>query len=348
FNGVTAAAVPTPPPGEILYATNGSSISRFSSSVLGSVTTVPITGMQVGETLIGMDLRPATGVIYGVGSTSRVYIINPTTGAATPVGSAGAFAVNGTSFGMDFNGGVDRIRLVSNTEQNLRLNPNDGTLTATDTALSPAGNIVGIAYDRNDATPITPTTLYGIDSAAGTLVTIGSIDGSPNSPNGGQVTTVGSLGLGTNLNESIGFDVSATSGISYATITTGGISRLYTINLATGAATLVSSNGGAIGSGTTPFLSITSSARPTAANVTVSGRVLNFGGAGIRGARITLTDEWGMTRVVMANAFGYYKFEDVAAGHSYTLSPASAKLRFSPRLIAVNDTLTDVNFTPEQ
>lgn len=233
---------------ELLYATNGTAISRFDSASLGTVTTVPVTGLQAGETLVGIDIRPATDILYGVGSTSRVYTLNPISGAATQVGSSGAFTLNGTAFGTDFNPTVDRIRQVSNTEQNLRLNPNDGTLTNTDVALNPAGNVVGAAYSNNFAGAAT-TTLYALDSAAGILDIV-------NPPNNGTLSTVGSLGLGTNLNEAIGFDISGLSGTAYASITTGGISRLYTINLATGAATLSSSNGGAIGSGTTPFLGL--------------------------------------------------------------------------------------------
>src|SRR4029079_15968370 len=119
-----------------------------------------------------------------------------------------------------------------------------------------AGNVVAIAYDRSDNDVATPTTLFGIDSAAGTLVMIGSINGTPNSPNGGAITTVGSLGLGTNLNENIGLDIDPGTGIAFATITTAGISRLYTVNLSTGSATLSSSNAGSIGGGTSPFVGL--------------------------------------------------------------------------------------------
>jgi hypothetical protein len=208
-----ASLLPTKAKAEQLFTTNGTSITRFDSAVLGSTTTVPVTGLQSGETIVGIDIRPATGLIYGIGSTSRMYTINPFTGASTQIGSVGAFTLSGTAFGMDFNPVPDRLRLVSNTEQNLRLNPNDGTLTSADTPLNPAGNVVAIAYDRNDGDTATPTTLFGIDSAAGTLVMIGSINGTPISPNSGAITTIGSLGLGTNLNQSIGFDISGISGI---------------------------------------------------------------------------------------------------------------------------------------
>src|ERR1044072_7268736 len=89
----------TPVRAELLYATNGSSITRFDSTALGTTTTVPVTGLQGGETLVGIDLRPATSTLYGIGSSSRMYTINPITGTATQVGSAGAFTLNGTAFG---------------------------------------------------------------------------------------------------------------------------------------------------------------------------------------------------------------------------------------------------------
>jgi len=234
----------------LLYASSGNDIARFDSGATGVVTSVPVTGLQTGESLVGIDTRPATQTLYGVGSSSRLYTINPLTGVSTQVGTAGAFTLNGTAFGTDFNPVPDRIRQVSNTEQNMRLNPNDGSLAATDTALTPAGNVVGVAYSNN-VPGTAATTLFGIDSAGGTLVMIGGVDGVP-SPNGGTVTTVGSLGLGTNLNESIGFDIFGAN-TAMATITTGGLSRLYSINLTTGAATLV----GTIGAGTSPFLGVT-------------------------------------------------------------------------------------------
>jgi hypothetical protein len=291
FTAVTAlaiAGIAAPVGATLLYATNGTGLSRFDDASLGSVTTVPITGLQAGETIVDIDLRPkptSPGVqtLYAVGTTSRLYTVNPLTGTATQVGAAGAFTLNGTAFGIDFNPTVDRIRLVSNTEQNLRLNPDTGALAATDTALNPAGNIVSIAYDRNVDQSALPTTLFGIDSAAGTLVMIGSTNGTPSSPNGGAITTVGSLGLGTNLNEAIGFDISGSAlGTAQATITTGGISRLYSINLATGAATLSSSNGGAIGSGTTPFVGLASSVAP---EPSAFGALLVAGGMLIRRGR---------------------------------------------------------------
>jgi hypothetical protein len=143
-----------------------------------------ITGLSQGETVVGIDFRPATGLLFGVTTASRVITINPFTGAATPVGSAAlTTAVNGQTFGIDFNPVPDLIRLVSNADQDLRLNPNnaavagvDGTLAfvAGDANAAQNPNIVGAAYTNNFA-GTSVTTLYEIDSNLNALVTQGSV-----------------------------------------------------------------------------------------------------------------------------------------------------------------------------
>ena len=242
---------------ETIYALSavGSSLSliSFDSNSPSLITSTHlITGLVGGDTLIAIDLRPATGVLYGLGSASRLYTINPATGAATVIGSAGAFTLSGTSFGFDFNPVPDRIRVVSDADQNLRLNPNDGTLTSTDSTLNYAvGDTnfgqnpteVGVAYSNNVAGAVT-TTLYGIDSNLDTLVI-------QNPPNDGTLNTVGPLGVDTSA--VVGFDISGVTGIAYASFVVGNVARFYTINLATGAATQV----GTIGAGTTAMRDIT-------------------------------------------------------------------------------------------
>src|SRR5206468_4271903 len=163
-----------------------------------------------------------------------------------------------------------RLRVISNTGQNLRLNPNDGSLAAIDTSITPAGvTVTGGAYSNNFP-GATSTTLYAIDSTNGVLTTVGSVNGSPNSPNGGVVgPTVGSLGLGTNLDPRIGFDISGINDSnSFASILTGGTDKLYSINRSTGAATLV----GTIGVGTTVYSGLTNAvAVPEPATFALAG-----------------------------------------------------------------------------
>ena len=37
------------------------------------ISTLSVTGLQSGETLMAIDFRPATGQLYGLGSTNRIY-----------------------------------------------------------------------------------------------------------------------------------------------------------------------------------------------------------------------------------------------------------------------------------
>ncbi|MDQ6860137.1 MAG: DUF4394 domain-containing protein [Verrucomicrobiota bacterium] len=247
-------AITGPARAALVYATSGTNIASFDNSTPGVVSSVPVTGLQTGESLVGLDVRPANQLLYALGSSNRLYTINPTTGVATLVPQgATPFTLNGTSFGVDFNPVVDRIRVVSNTGQNIRINPNDATLAGTDTAINGATTSVVAAAYTNSFVGAASTTLYAIDAAAGTLVTIGSINGTPNSPNGGVTTLVGSLGLGTGLDPRIGFDITGLANLAYATILTGGTDKLYQINLSTGTATLV----GTVGNGTTVYNGMT-------------------------------------------------------------------------------------------
>lgn len=81
---------------------------------------------------------------------------------------------------------------------------------------------------------------------------------------------------------------------------------------------------------------------PTAANVSVSGRVFSGGSRAI----VTLTDSGGISRSVVANQLGYYRFDEVAVGQNYVISVSSKQRQFEPQLITVNDEMTEVNFSP--
>jgi hypothetical protein len=85
---------------------------------------------------------------------------------------------------------------------------------------------------------------------------------------------------------------------------------------------------------------------PTSAPLSVGGRVVNFAGAGLRAARVTMVDGNGQTRVAITNAFGYYSFSNVTAGQSVTLTAASRGLQFPAQTVSVSDTLSQVNFAP--
>lgn len=270
-----AMAVETANPSnfQVFGLTTMNNLVRFNSNRPNTIlSNVAITGLQGGESLVGIDFRPATGRLFGIGSTSRIYMINTFTGAATAVGTAGAFTLSGANFGVDFNPLPDRIRVTSNMDQNLRLNPIDGTLTATDTVLAYATgdpnagqnpNVVGSAY-TNNFTGATTTTLYDIDSTLGILAT-------QNPPNNGTLNTVGSLGV--NISGETGFDIAGANNTALAAFQPNGLtaSSLYSINLTTGSAAVI----GPIGGLTIRDIAI---ARSSAAGA--AGTILDYDGDG--------------------------------------------------------------------
>jgi len=231
---IVGLAIQTEP---VAYAVDGANTLYIFNPMTGSSVTKSITGLQGGETLYGIDFRPANGQLYALGSTSRLYTINTSNGAATAVGS-GSFTPSipsgGGDFGFDFNPTVDRIRLVGFNGQDLRLNPDNGTVAAVDGTLAFASgqgspNVTGAAYTNNFAGS-TSTTLFDIDTRTGSALLVRQAP-----PNDGTLVPVGPLGV--EIEGGNGFDIGGTSNTGYALLRSGGSSKVYTINLTTGAAT---------------------------------------------------------------------------------------------------------------
>jgi hypothetical protein len=221
-----------------------------------------IVGLQPGEVILGIDYRISKDTLYALGSSGRLYTLNEDSGQLTPVGAA-PFAVklDGTMFGFDFNPTVDRIRVISNSGQNLRLHPDTGavvdsnpnlegvqidgplTYSASDANAGKKPSIVGAAYSYNKADPKI-TTNYALDAATGSLVTQGSREGSTPavSPNTGQLFTIGKLGVNF---EDAAFDIQALNDVAFAALSGKELkgTRLYTLDLKTGAAQLIGTIG---------------------------------------------------------------------------------------------------------
>lgn len=189
-----------------------------------------VSGLQPGENIVGIDVRPATGMLYAIGSNSRIYTINTTTGAASFV-AALSIPLSGSSFAVDFNPVPDRIRIISNSGQNLRANPMDG-VTVNDGAINPAPASVTAAGYTNSIAGATTTTLYVIDTDADKLFI-------QSPPNNGTLTM--GMNLGINAEAANGFDIGGKNGMAYAIFSSGKKTSLYTINLTSGAATEVRS-----------------------------------------------------------------------------------------------------------
>jgi hypothetical protein len=241
---------------------------------------VTIAGVTAGETLVGIDYRPQTGQLYSLGvnpssDTATVYIIDPQTGAATVVGaSAGLVAyVDGTGapvdlppaamgYGFDFNPTVDRIRVVTGTGLNFRINPDNGNPVdgnLNNTASPPAGintdglinggptgssGVTAAAYTNSFGQSLTGgvTTQYVIDSASNSLFI-------QNPPNAGTLTVnlpITVSGNTLDFTDANGFDIPSNirvtksadpaMGLAFAALTVGNTTRLYSIELSNGRA----------------------------------------------------------------------------------------------------------------
>ncbi|MEU8133759.1 DUF4394 domain-containing protein [Streptodolium elevatio] len=196
-----------------------------------------VTGLAGDSRLVGIDFRVQDGKLYGVGDAGGIYTVD--TDAVAAKVSQLSIALNGTHFGVDFNPAADRLRVISDTGQNLRHNvaepagttANDGTLTNPTMPPSTARGVTGAGYTNNDLNPATATTLFDIDTANDRV--------SIQSPaNAGSLAPTGNLGV--DAGPSAGFDVyySPADGTNqgYAALRSGPGYGFYAVNLLNGSA----------------------------------------------------------------------------------------------------------------
>ena len=241
---VTRAGAIVPPTDDMVGLVDANTLVFFNAATAATIDrTLAVTGLAVGDVLVAIDVRPETGVLYGVGRSGRLYAIDSTSGEAFLAGGPFAPALAGTEFGLDVTPVADVARIVSDADQNLRVNLVTGAVIAADTPLAYVigdandgqnPSVVAIAYDRNDDAA-SATTLFGIDAATDDVVRIGSLNGTPASPNEGWLTTMGELGVDVTL--VAGFEIVGDDTAIAALQLVGGASGLYVIDLSTGRAT---------------------------------------------------------------------------------------------------------------
>ncbi len=264
-------------PAVALDATGANLVRILTNTAGGGSAAVAITGVDAGEVLVGIDYRPATGQLYGLGvnagaDTGTLYLIDPQTGAATAVSAIGAVTYAGTDlptaatgYGFDFNPTVDRVRVTTGSGLNFRINPDTGAPVgaAPDTAVTglPVGStgVTGTAYTSSFG-GATATTQYTLDAGSDSLFIQGAV--APPGPNGGVQS--GQLpirlnGAALDFTAVNGFDIpggvavttsgSGAIGTGYALLTVGGTTGLYAIDLATGNATLLDAAAAALAGG---------------------------------------------------------------------------------------------------
>lgn len=218
--------------------TKAQRLVAFSVSTPGRTRGIGVVSGLSGDTkLVGIDFRVQDRLLYGVGDKGGVYYVRTKTARASKVGQL-TVPLEGTVFGVDFNPAADRLRITSNTGQNLRHDVNEGGATLADTALTyppattPATGISGSAYTNNDLADDTATSLFDLDTHLDQV----ALQAPANS---GTLSPTGMLGV--DAGSSAGFDVysdvragSTVGNRGFASLSVGGKYGLYRVSLLTG------------------------------------------------------------------------------------------------------------------
>lgn len=228
-----------------MYATDDrGNLLRFDHQAPGLILDrTPVTGLPAGVELVGLDMRPSTGGLVGVGTDSVVYALDPATGAASPIGAGFQPGLAGGSYGVDVNPVPDALRITGDAGINYRIAFATGTHGAgsPDGALNPGTpRVVASAYSGSAVTPVRPvgTTLFAIEAGADRLMI-------QSPPNAGTLVDVGPLGI--DVAGDVGFDVAGAPATGWLSAHADGGpgTVLYRVDLGTGRAVAL----GRVGSG---------------------------------------------------------------------------------------------------
>jgi Domain of unknown function (DUF4394) len=218
--------------GTIAGLSGGTTLVWIDTDAMKVTKTVEIKGAA----LVGMDVRPADKMLYGVSADGKIWIVDPATGTATMKSQISEALPANASITVDFNPVADRMRLMGSDGTSLRINVDDGKATVdgkhkyaeTDAMKGKTSMVTAGAYSNSFA-GTKETALYNIDKASGTLVKQAP-------PNDGTLNTIGALGV--KLDGDIGFDISSDGkGGNMGWLVAG--TSLHSVDLATGAAKAV-------------------------------------------------------------------------------------------------------------
>ena len=185
--------------------------------------------------LLGIDVRPADGMLYGVAGDGTIWTVDAKTGQATMKSKMSQTLKPGVIATVDFNPVADRLRVMGSDGTSLRVNVDDGMVTVDgshkykdgDVNAGKTPKVVAGAY-INSKKGTQATALYNIDATTGALVTQAP-------PNDGILNTVGPLGMA--VTGPVGFNIVADGEGNNAWLATGG--TLYSVDLKTGKAAMV-------------------------------------------------------------------------------------------------------------
>ena len=251
---------PQRPGRHLVGFTSTNKIARIDTANFAGATATAITGLAAGDRFAGIDLRPKNNKIYGVTLSNQPYTVDEMTGATSLVAALSSAVISPSlGYGIDFNPLADfgpnaSLTLINSAGGNFAINATTGAVT---TATSIAAGFSAVSYTNSVPLPSVapaPPSLNYINSSSDTLRI------APSNFNSPTITTVGALGV--DVLKANGFEVLA-NGTAYAALNTDDGSSLvtgvYSINLGTGAATLVGSY-----NGTLSGLTVTRAADPCA------------------------------------------------------------------------------------
>lgn len=216
---------------DLIGLTNASELVVFSDSDLKKTKTVKVSG--VSAPLLGIDVRPADKKLYGVSADSKIYTIDPKTGAATMVSTIST-PLTAKRAVVDFNPVADRLRVIGSDGQNLRINVETGAATVD-------GKIAFASGDANTGKmPMVTAGAYTNSMAGAKATQLFNIDGTTSSwvlqdpPNDGMLKTQRAAGVA----KIDGVDiVTDAMGAHWAVVVAG--KDLHKIDIASGKATKV-------------------------------------------------------------------------------------------------------------
>ena len=227
----TSLAVAASQAATIVALQDGSSIAWIDTDQKKVTRTVALDG---GARLVGIDVRPADGKLYGVTPDGAIVTVDAASGKWEKKSQISEKLPSEVTFSVDFNPVADRLRVLTSSGMSLRINVDDGK-TIVDGQLKFADGdankgktpqVTAAGYSNSFA-GTKETALYDIDAANGVLVKQAP-------PNDGILNTIGKLNAA--LAAPIAFDVwSDGKGGNTGWLLTNG--QLFSVDLASGATT---------------------------------------------------------------------------------------------------------------
>jgi hypothetical protein len=269
-----------------------------------------------------------------------VFTNNTTSGTFSTVGGGSSILfVYSSIAGLhpELQGGQNARIFITPTTTTIPATLSTGNLT------QPLNQTITISIIRN--TPTSP----GVGTGTRTNLLTAVITPNTNNPllggaDGSNSATFSASTSPTSMDNNVTFtsdflNFSATTarnlGLSFSSVTP---------NLSLGAGSFLNSFTAA-GTGTFASNPVPTPVGPTAADVTISGRVLTPNGRGLRNAMVTVTEADGSTRTVLTGNAGSFSFPELTIPQTVVVSVRSKSYRFIPRVISLDSDLADLDFT---